>query len=465
MKWVRDRLRLDLRLKDDHVISMDGGMTDMEQQDVVAEFAKEDSPIRVLVASDVASEGINLHYQSHRLIHFDTPWSLMVFQQRNGRIDRFGQTERPEIRFLTVEASNEKIKGDARILQILIDKEQQASKNIGDPAMLMGKYSVDEETLEIQQVMEKPDGASELEKNLSSAVMDPLEMMMALTQGKELPGQVPTQDDNTLMDDMQFLDLGIKEFGEKGGVVSMEKLDGVDGRRIKVADQTELSKRMKKIMPQATFKDNTFILSPDKQFCSSEIERARSAEFELGTWPQAQYLWRLHPVLDWIADKASMQQFKRDEAPIVACEKIKPGRFIYLVAGVIPNKKSSPVIDEWFGVDVDDGLIKVIAFDQVSQSPVSTMKEYPTASTWTNRLSRRRKGRLNRLSKRRNSICAPVTKLIESELTHRSMKKSKSSVHFGKSTWIANYHYFPKAVSYPRRNAAWKSCSIAIRIG
>ena len=43
--------------------------------------------------------------------------------------------------------------------------------------------------------------------------MDPLEMMMALTQGKELPGQVPTQDDNTLMDDMQFLDLGIKEFG------------------------------------------------------------------------------------------------------------------------------------------------------------------------------------------------------------------------------------------------------------
>lgn len=283
MKWVRDRLRLDLRLKDDHVISMDGGMTDMEQQDVVAEFAKEDSPIRVLVASDVASEGINLHYRSHRLIHFDTPWSLMVFQQRNGRIDRFGQTERPEIRFLTVEASNEKIKGDARILQILIDKEQQASKNIGDPAMLMGKYSVDEETLEIQQVMEKPDGASELEKNLGSAVMNPLEMMMALTQGKEHPGQVPTQDDNTLMDDMQFLDLGIKEFGKKGGVISMEKLDGVDGRRIKVADQTELSKRMKKIMPQATFKDNTFILSPDKQFCSSEIERARSAEFELGT--------------------------------------------------------------------------------------------------------------------------------------------------------------------------------------
>ena len=47
--------------------------------------------------TDVAS-GINLHYLCHRLIHFDIPWSLMVFQQRNGRIDRHGQ-ERP-IRYL-----------------------------------------------------------------------------------------------------------------------------------------------------------------------------------------------------------------------------------------------------------------------------------------------------------------------------------------------------------------------------
>lgn len=368
MKWVRDRLRSDLSMTDSQIVSMDGSMTDMEQQDIVAEFAKEDSPIRVLVASDVASEGINLHYRSHRLIHFDTPWSLMVFQQRNGRIDRFGQSERPEIRFLTVEATNEKIKGDARILQILIEKEKQASKNIGDPAMLMGKYSVDEETLAIQQVMERPDGADELEDSLEAvSSSDLLEAMMALAQGKEIAGQVPTQDDDTLMTDMQFLELGLIEFGEKGGVQSVDSLEGAEGKRVKLRDGSELYKRMKKTAPQATFRDNTFALSPDKNYCTREMERARSAEFELGTWPQAQYLWRLNPILGWIADKASMQQFKRDEAPIVSCDAIENSRVIYLVAGVVPNRKSSPVIDEWFGVEVWGGKASIMSFDKVRE--------------------------------------------------------------------------------------------------
>src|SRR5262249_10936660 len=52
---------------------------------------------RLLLCSDVASEGLNLHYFCHRLIHFDLPWSLMVFQQRNGRVDRYGQAQAPQI--------------------------------------------------------------------------------------------------------------------------------------------------------------------------------------------------------------------------------------------------------------------------------------------------------------------------------------------------------------------------------
>ena len=70
---------------------------------MVEQFGLELSPIRVLVASDMASEGINLHRQCHNLIHFDLPWSLIRLQQRNGRIDRYGQPHTPSIYALALD--------------------------------------------------------------------------------------------------------------------------------------------------------------------------------------------------------------------------------------------------------------------------------------------------------------------------------------------------------------------------
>lgn len=63
-----------------------------------------------------------------------------MFQQRNGHVDRYGQEQRPEIAYLLTESSHPKVRGDARILELLNEREEEATKNIGDPAALMGKY-------------------------------------------------------------------------------------------------------------------------------------------------------------------------------------------------------------------------------------------------------------------------------------------------------------------------------------
>jgi len=108
LRWLKAQLTQDLKLKAQQIEILDGQMSDTEQNDLVDRFGRQEDSIRILLCSDVASEGLNLHYFCHRLVHFDLPWSLMVFQQRNGRVDRYGQKHKPEIIYLYTEAKNEK---------------------------------------------------------------------------------------------------------------------------------------------------------------------------------------------------------------------------------------------------------------------------------------------------------------------------------------------------------------------
>ena len=94
--------------------------------------------MRILLASDMASEGLNLHYLSHKLIHFDLPWALLTFQQRNGRIDRYGQEQQPQVWYLVAQPEQPKIRGDLRVLEKLIEKDEAAGDNIGDPSAFLG---------------------------------------------------------------------------------------------------------------------------------------------------------------------------------------------------------------------------------------------------------------------------------------------------------------------------------------
>ena len=165
--YLEQHLRQDLKLPNGAIVSMDGQMSDLEQQDIVARFNDRRDPMRVLIASDVASEGLNLHRLSHRLIHFDTPWSLMVFQQRNGRIDRYGQRQRPDIRFMTIETGNETIRGDLRILKILRQKEEQANHDLGDPALLMGTLDVEAEEAFVMRAVDRHDSAEDFAASLA----------------------------------------------------------------------------------------------------------------------------------------------------------------------------------------------------------------------------------------------------------------------------------------------------------
>ncbi len=77
---------------------MYGGMDTEARERIKAEFQHEPSlrPIRILLATDAASEGIDLQRHCHRLVHVEIPFSPTKLEQRNGRIDRHGQPA-PEV--------------------------------------------------------------------------------------------------------------------------------------------------------------------------------------------------------------------------------------------------------------------------------------------------------------------------------------------------------------------------------
>jgi len=353
MRYLASQLRKDLGVEDNIIQELYGGMSDVEQQRIVEEFGREESPVCILVASDVASEGINLHYLCHRLIHFDIPWSLMVFQQRNGRIDRYGQTEQPDIRYFLINSKNKKIHGDMRIMEILVAKEEQAYKNIGEPTLLMGTFNVEEEERITATAIEKGTRAEDFSKQIDETAddFDPFELLMQGAATEEEPPVIA--DEETLYRDSDYLRSALTYFSQTDQH-PVRNLETVEGLEILITP--DLKRRLSALLPEEAMPRTDYLrLSPDKQFCMAEMKRCMQNNMEDTAWPQTQYLWALHPIFEWVNDKAGLL-YGRGEAPLIGLTgKLSENEFIYIVAGTIPNRKSTPVIDEWFGLRYVNG--------------------------------------------------------------------------------------------------------------
>ena len=359
MRWLADHLKADLGLKENAVITLHGGYSDIDQQKIVEDFGRDESPVRVLVASDVASEGINLHFLSHRLIHFDIPWSLMVFQQRNGRVDRYGQKVSPDIRYMVTRSVNKTVRGDMRILQVLIRKENEANKNIGDAGALMNLYDQDEEEKLTYHAMQRGDpeefeGKLTIDDDLSfEELMSGLWDKPADGKEKQPDAKQLTVDDHTLMSDKAYLDGTVHLLAETKPY-KIQPLDGTDG--LEICWTEDMDRRFRNVLPPEAKPDidKWLMLSADKQFVARENRRSLQNALEEDSWPKVHYLWRQHPIMQWANDKAG-QFFGRQEAPLVSVPTFEPGEVVFCVAGTIPNRRSAPLVDEWFGLRFVNG--------------------------------------------------------------------------------------------------------------
>ncbi|MCC5632587.1 hypothetical protein LC613_33795 [Nostoc sphaeroides CHAB 2801] len=358
----------------------------------VEAFGTKSSPVRMMIATDVASEGINLHHQCHHVIHYDLPWSIITLIQRNGRVDRIGQTETSILRYLMVETKNGLLKGDSAIFERLIGKVEEINRSTRSGESLLQLYDPQKEEEYIaQQGLLKAD-STVLDKRVghsatTSTEANDLELIISAGNLK---------DD----DDLVALLLGGEEAGGRGSDVSSEKVDSVvannnsrirfykdfdflvaayrllqesnqeylpleiEGRMLTLTAPPDLKRRLGApsqkneiifggtAIPQEAWQEgDQFRLTDDVERVKLAITAARNTS---GYWSKELLCSETHPIMQWLVERLLMQ-FARGEAPIITSRELEEGELAFCFIGQVPSIAGTPLVVDSHSIRIRPG--------------------------------------------------------------------------------------------------------------
>ncbi len=115
------------KFKDHEVITITGQLTPAEREEKILGLRDSDKP-PLLVATDCLSEGINLQEHFTAVVHYDLSWNPTRHEQREGRVDRFGQ-KAGTVKALMLYGEDNPI--DGAVLQVILRKAERIRKTLG----------------------------------------------------------------------------------------------------------------------------------------------------------------------------------------------------------------------------------------------------------------------------------------------------------------------------------------------
>lgn len=118
------------------------GDTSAADREMIRRRFLEDRAVRIFLGTDAASEGINLQQGCNHLVHLEIPWNPNRYEQRNGRIDRYGQRVAPQIFLLVAMRSLED-----RVARVVVEKLELIGKQLGSVSNVFpiaSRVSIDE---------------------------------------------------------------------------------------------------------------------------------------------------------------------------------------------------------------------------------------------------------------------------------------------------------------------------------
>jgi superfamily II DNA or RNA helicase len=125
MNYLAEQIRRDARYSKATLLTIYGDLDERQRREAFRDLER--AKVGILVATDAISEGINLQHTAAQVIHYELPWNPNRLEQRNGRVDRFGQ--RKPVVYLRTMVMDETL--DAAILKVLVQKAAQIRRDYG----------------------------------------------------------------------------------------------------------------------------------------------------------------------------------------------------------------------------------------------------------------------------------------------------------------------------------------------
>jgi len=139
-------------LGDLDVVTLDGSLSEAQRRERFLEFER--SRQAVLIATDCISEGLNLQHAAAQIVHYELPWNPNRLEQRNGRVDRFGQPK--DTVYIRTLVMNDTL--DALILKVLVEKAARIRAEYGFSPPYFGSDESVLELIESQGLRVKVEG-------------------------------------------------------------------------------------------------------------------------------------------------------------------------------------------------------------------------------------------------------------------------------------------------------------------
>ena len=344
LEYLKKRLTEDFDLDEDSIISFSGSQSDIEQQQIIEDFGKKDSKIRILLCSDAGSQGVNLHFFCNRMFNYDIPWSLITLEQRNGRIDRYGQKNTPFIYYLLSTSNIDGLKTDLHIINRLTEKEEEVHRSLGDVGQVMNLYDSKQEEKKVEEALINQD-----ESYLDTSTDD---FYLNLFGGDDSTESIIV--DNPIVEpisiyekESNFYDELFHQLESKGLISKNDYEFNKEDSYLEIINTKELNEVLYDLPPESKPDvGELFKLTTDKELVQESIEKARKRK---GDWAEFQILYENHPLIKYYITKLEAS-VPKNEALSVKLDQIPKGEVNYVLHGQVSNNLGQPIISDFFVV-------------------------------------------------------------------------------------------------------------------